>query len=60
MANELARREARLVKIWAAREWLAADQRAEQGLPEDASPMIADKGPRSIAGGVARIMLMKR
>jgi transposase len=60
VAEELARREARLAKIQAARERLETEQRAEQGLPEDASPKIADKEQRSFADTDARIMLMKR
>ena len=60
VAEELARREARLAKIRAAREHLEAEQRAEQGLPEDAAPEIADKEQRSFADTDARIMLMKR
>src|SRR5918997_6475357 len=60
VAEELARREARLAKIRAAREHLEAEQRAEQGLPEDAAPMIAEQEQRSFADPDARIMLMKR
>ena len=60
VGEELARREARLAKIQAAREQLEAEQRADQGLPEDAPPVIADKEQRSFADGDARIMLMKR
>ena len=60
VAEELARREARLAKIQAARERLEAEQRAEQGLAEDAPPEIADKEQRSFADPDARIMLMKR
>src|ERR671915_2653195 len=60
VADELTRREARLAKIRAARERLEAEQRAEQGLPEDAAPEIADKEQRSFADTDARIMLMKR
>jgi transposase len=60
VAAELARREARLAKIQAARERLEAEQRAEQGLPEDAPPEIAEKEQRSFADPDARIMLMKR
>jgi transposase len=60
VAEELARREARLAKIRAARERLEAEQRAEQGLPEDADPEIADKEQRSFADRDARIMRMKR
>ena len=60
VAEELARREARLAKIRAAREHLEAAQRAEQGLPEDAAPEIADKEQRSFADDDARIMPMKR
>src|ERR671920_143674 len=43
VAEELARREARLAKIQAAREHLEAEQRAEQGLGEDGPPAIGDK-----------------
>ena len=57
--EELARREARLAKIQAARAHLEAEQRAEQGVTEDASPVIADKEQRSFADTDARIMLMK-
>jgi transposase len=60
VAEELARREARLAKIEAAREHLEAEQRAERGLAEDAAPEIADKEQRSFADRDARIMLMKR
>src|SRR3954453_1504196 len=60
VAEELARREARLAKIQAAREHLEAEQRAAQGLPADAAPEIADKEQRSFADTDARIMLMKR
>ena len=60
VAEELARREARLAKIQAARERLETERRAEQGLPEDAPPEIADKEQRSFADRDARIMLMKR
>jgi transposase len=60
VAEELARREARLAKIRAARERLEAEQRAEQGLSEDAAAEIADKEQRSFADPDARIMLMKR
>lgn len=60
VAEELARREARLAKIQAAREHLEAEQRAEQGLPADAAPEIADKEQRSFADDDARILLMKR
>src|SRR5207247_1961991 len=60
VADELARRAARLAKIQAAREHLEAEQRAEQGLPEAATPAIADKEQRSFADDDARIMLMKR
>jgi len=60
VAEELARREARLAKIRAAREHLEAEQRAEQGVSEDAAPEIADKEQRSFADTDARIMLMKK
>jgi transposase len=60
VAEELARREARLAKIQAAREHLEAEQRSQQGLPEDATPVIAEKEQRSFADRDARIMLMKR
>jgi transposase len=60
VAEELARREARLAKIQAAREHLEAEQRAEQGLPAGAQPVLADKEQRSFADDDARIMLMKR
>jgi transposase len=60
VADELARREARLAKIRVARERLEAEQRTEQGLPEDAQPVIAEKEQRSFADPDARIMLMKR
>src|SRR6478609_2661113 len=46
VTEELARREARLAKIQAAREHLEAEQRAEQRLPVDAAPEIADKEQR--------------
>jgi transposase len=60
VAEDLVRREARLAKIQAAREHLEAEQRAEQGLPADAAPEIAEKEQRSFADTDARIMLMKR
>jgi hypothetical protein len=60
VAEEVARREARLAKIQAARERLEAEQRAEQGLPEDGPPVIAEQEQRSFADPDARIMLMKR
>ena len=60
VAEELARRQARLAKIRAARERLEAEQRTEQGLPEEAVPELADKEQRSFADTDARIMLMKR
>src|SRR5215212_560394 len=60
VAEELARREARLAKIRAARERLEAERRADQGLPADAAPEIADKEQRSFADPDARIMLLKR
>jgi transposase len=60
VADELARREARLAKIRAARERLEAEQRTEQGLAEDAPPEIVEKEQRSFADGDARIMMMKR
>ena len=59
MGEELARREARLAKIQAARDRLEREQRAAQGLAEDAPPVIADKEQRSFADPDARIMLMK-
>src|SRR5215216_5411820 len=39
VADELARREARLAKIRALRERLEAEQRAEQGLPDEVTPV---------------------
>ena len=60
VTEELARREARLAKIQAAREHLEAEQRADQGLPAGAQPVIAEKEQRSFADDDARIMLMKR
>ena len=60
VAEELARREARLAKIRAAREHLEAEQRSEQGLSEEAVPEIVDTEQRSFADTDARIMLMKR
>src|SRR5215211_5067537 len=60
VAEELARRAALLAKIRAAREHLEAERRAEQGLPADAAPEIADQEQRSFADTDARIMLMKR
>jgi transposase len=60
VAEELARREARLAKIQTAREHLEAEQRADQGLPAGEQPVIADKEQRSFADDDARIMLMKR
>jgi transposase len=58
--EELALRAARLAKIRALRARLEAEQRAEQGLPEEAAPVIDDKEQRSFADGDARMMLMKR
>jgi hypothetical protein len=49
-----------LAKIRAARERLEAEQRAAQGLADDAQPVIAEKERRSFADPDARIMLMKR
>lgn len=43
VADELARREARLAKIRAVRERLEAEQCTEQGLAEDAPPAITEK-----------------
>src|ERR671921_1397207 len=60
VTEELARREARLAKIQAALEHLEAEQRADQGLPAGAQPVIAEKEQRSFADDDARIMLMKR
>lgn len=60
VTEELARREARLAKIQAAREHLEAEQRADQGLAAGEQPVIADKEQRSFADDDARIMLMKR
>jgi transposase len=60
VSEELARREARLAKIRALRERLEAEQRAEQGLAEDESPVIDDNEQRSFADGDARMMLLKR
>jgi hypothetical protein len=60
VAEELARREARLAKIRAARERLEREQRAAQGLSADARPVIAEKEQRSFADPDARIMRMKR
>src|SRR4051794_13962959 len=60
VAEDLARREARLAKIQAAREHLEAEQRADQGLEDDEPPAIADKEQRSFADTDARIMLMKK
>jgi transposase len=57
---ELAVRERRLAKIRALRERLEAEQRAEQGVAEDAAPVIDEKEQRSFADGDARIMLLKR
>src|SRR6187551_95306 len=60
VTDDLARREARLAKIQAAREHLEAERRAEQGLAQDTAPEIAEKEQRSFADADARIMLMKR
>jgi transposase len=60
VGEELARREARLARIEAAREHLEAEQREAQGLADDVAPVIADKEQRSFADPDARIMLMKR
>src|SRR5215212_654679 len=60
VAEELARREARLARIRAARERLEREQRAAQGLAEDAPAAIADQEQRSFADPDARIMLLKR
>src|SRR3954463_15008292 len=60
VAEELARREARLAKIRAARQDLEAEPRAAQGLAAGEPPVIADKEQRSFADDDARIMPMKR
>src|SRR5215210_923726 len=60
VADELARREARLAKIRALRERLEAEQRAERGLPDEVTPVIAETEQRSFADEDARIMPMKR
>jgi transposase len=60
VAEELARREARLARIRALRERLEAEKRREQGLPVGEPPAIDDKEQRSFADGDARMMLMKR
>jgi transposase len=60
VADELAFREARLAKIRTRRERLEAEQRQEQGLPEDQPPRIDPKEQRSFADADARLMLMKR
>jgi transposase len=60
VAEELALRQARLAKIRALRERLETEQRAEQGLADDAPPAIDDKEQRSFADSDARMMLMKR
>ncbi|HET8646174.1 MAG TPA: transposase, partial [Vicinamibacteria bacterium] len=60
VADELALREARLTKIRALRERLEAEQRAEQGRPEDEPPAIDATEQRAFADGEARMMLMKR
>jgi transposase len=60
VADELARREARLAKIRTAREHLEAEQRADQGIAAGEQPVIAEKEQRSFADDDARIMLMKR
>ncbi len=60
VAEELAFRQARLAKIQALRERLEAEQRQEQGLPEDHPPVIEAREQRSFADGDARLMLMKR
>lgn len=58
--DELARREQRLAKIQALRNRLEAEKRVEQGLADDAHPVIDPKEQRSFADGDARIMLLKR
>jgi transposase len=58
--DELARRAERLAKIRALRERLEAEQRAEQGLPDDQAPVIEATEQRSFADGDARMMLLKR
>jgi transposase len=58
--DELALREARLAKIRAVRERWEAEERAEQGLPDDQAPAIDPKEQRSFADGDARMMLLKR
>jgi transposase len=60
VADELAFREARLAKIRALRKRLEAEQRAEQGLPEEVVPAIDEQEQRSFADGDARMMLLKR
>jgi transposase len=60
VTEELALREARLARIRALRERLEAEQRAEQGVGDDAPPAIGDTEQRSFADPDARMMLMKR
>ena len=50
VAEELARREARLAKIQAAREHLEAEQRAEQGLPDGCGPRDRRQGAAVVRG----------
>jgi transposase len=58
--EELARREARLAKIRALRERLETEERAEQDLGPEQTPVIGAKEQRSFADGDARMMLLKR
>src|SRR5947207_6551707 len=58
--EELARREARLAKIRALRERLEGEERAEQGVGPDQTPVIEATAQRSFADGDARMMLLKR
>jgi hypothetical protein len=60
VSEELAHRAARLAKIRALRERLETEQRVEQELAEDETPVIDDKEQRSFADGDARMMLLKR
>ena len=60
VAEEVARRAARLTKIQGLRARLEAEHRAEQGLTAEQAPAIEAKEQRSFADGDARMMLMKR
>ena len=60
LPEELQRQEERLNKISSLREELEREEREEQHLKENETPVIEDKEQRSFADPDARMMLMKR